>query len=173
MGDLGIIHALSRYFLKKKESGAVTITKVERGFTLIELITVIAIVGVLFTVLIPNLVRAHERALYASAVSTLHNLGTHISSCASDYNFESFPTDIGAGARPTECLNFTWPTGSDVPFNSTFDYENWDLGSGDRWIGITFYGKNNSRASIPFNTDLGPGLQEHGSGDDKAYSFAL
>lgn len=145
----------------------------KQGFTIIEILIAIAIVGILLAILVPNLLSAHENALYTSASSTLRNLATEISACASDHNFESFPADTSAGSRPAECTNMSWPTREDVPFKSTFDYENWDLGNGKRWIGITFYGKNNNRASIPSNTNLGPGLQKHGSGDNKAYSFAL
>ena len=48
------------------------------GFTLIEMIGVLAIMGILAGVLVPNALRAIENAAVAAEVKTLHGLGDQV-----------------------------------------------------------------------------------------------
>ena len=50
--------------------------KKNKGFTLIEIIVTVIIIGILVTIAIPNYVRSAERARSAQAVETLKNMRT-------------------------------------------------------------------------------------------------
>ena len=63
---ISLNHTLARKLLKAK-------TKKQNGFTLIELMVVVAIVGTLSAVALPQLTKAQDRAKDATANSTLTN----------------------------------------------------------------------------------------------------
>lgn len=139
------------------------------GFTLIELLVVIAIIGIIGALLLPQLLRARDGAQYAAARSDLRNMANQLMSCAAQGL--DFPDDVSPNVDPSNgTCNIDWP--SRVPFNSTYDYENWNIGS-SRWIGITFWGRNNNRNGIPANTNLGGGFREHVSGNQITMSIAV
>ena len=143
--------------------------RAQSGFTLIELLIAVGIVGLLSGILVPNLIAARERAQYARVVLEMRNMAAQIVSCLADGR--DYPADVSPGVAPSGCPDLQWP--ADVPFNSTYDYENWDLGGGRRWIGLTFYGKARNRAGIPANTDLGDGLRRVDTGSNITYSLAI
>ena len=137
------------------------------GFTLLELLIVIAIIGILSAVLMPNLLQARKRANYTAAAMLMKSLSTEIIACSISGNFADggFPADVGPNRAPAGCPDLDWPSRDEVPFGTTLDYENWDLGGGRRWIGLTFWGADNNRHISP-NSDLGASLVFHDNGSN-------
>jgi type IV pilus assembly protein PilA len=71
----------------------------ERGFSLLELLIVVAIILIIATIAIPNLVRSHQAADEAAAVATLKAINTaevtYLSS--SRGNYATLPDLVAAG----------------------------------------------------------------------------
>ena len=67
-----------------------------KGFTLIELMIVIAIIAILAAILIPNFIRAREEAQYSACESNLKNIATALNMYSTDWN-GSYPT-VAMGA---------------------------------------------------------------------------
>ncbi|MBU0651160.1 type II secretion system GspH family protein [bacterium] len=66
--------------------------KNKRGFTLIEMLVVIAIIGILATMITPAIGRARERARRAKCMNNMKQIGYLISLYQMDHN-EQFPDD--------------------------------------------------------------------------------
>lgn len=74
-----------------------------RAFTLIELLTVIAIIGILASILIPVVGRVREAAKVAKCKSNLRQLGLGVHLYAADHNDRTPPNFIGGD--PTNVQN--------------------------------------------------------------------
>jgi len=71
----------------------IRIPKLNRGFTLIELMVVIAIIGILAGILLPVLSRARESARKTQCMSNIKQIGMGLIMYANE-NSETFPIDI-------------------------------------------------------------------------------
>jgi prepilin-type N-terminal cleavage/methylation domain-containing protein/prepilin-type processing-associated H-X9-DG protein len=69
----------------------------KRAFTLIELLTVIAIIGILAAIIIPTVGKVRDSARTAECASNMRQIGLAIMSYAGD-NRNATPSGIGAGA---------------------------------------------------------------------------
>lgn len=69
------------------------------GFTLLELLIVIAIVGILVAILFPVFARAKEKARQVTCLSNMKHLGLALQQYAQDHN-GFLPIQIGDGASP-------------------------------------------------------------------------
>jgi len=71
--------------------------KLLKGFTLIELMIVIAIIAILAAILIPSFIHARAQSQLAACESNIRNLGTSTEMYANDYN-GNYPTTSVTGA---------------------------------------------------------------------------
>lgn len=73
----------------------------KKGFTLIELMIVIAIIAILAAILVPNFVKARAQGQLTACKSNLKNIGTAMEMYASDHNGRYIPTGALAGSALT------------------------------------------------------------------------
>ena len=84
--------------------------KKQKGFSLIELLIVVAIILIIAAIAIPNLLRSRMAANEASAVGTIRTLNTASITYNSTYG-NGFPpslTAVGTSAGAVSCTN-AWP----------------------------------------------------------------
>ncbi|MDC0977699.1 prepilin-type N-terminal cleavage/methylation domain-containing protein [bacterium] len=78
--------------------------QIKKGFTLIELLIVMAIIGLLSTILLPNIAGAQNRAKEAAVKAIVYNTQTEL---------ESYQID-----------NFTYPDGTNISLKELLDIMN-------------------------------------------------
>ena len=89
----------------------------EKGFTLIELMIVVAIIGILVAIAIPQFAQYRKRGWVAAVNSDVKNANTALAACiADDPNLSAAPNVLGAapslqaaGYNPTTGVTVTFP----------------------------------------------------------------
>jgi general secretion pathway protein G len=91
---------------------SIKLLKKQGGFTLLELLIVIVIIGILAVLIIPNLASGPARARDAQRKSDLRNIKTALETYYNDNN--SYPTAGGASCVPSasSCLGTVLSTGT-------------------------------------------------------------
>ncbi|NJL82604.1 MAG: type II secretion system protein [Chloroflexaceae bacterium] len=143
-----------------------------QGFTLLELLVVLAIAGILSVMAFPLMVGAANKARYGEVTIQLDAIATEINSLYMERG--SFPGDVFPNQRPAGVNYFPLQGSNNIPFDSKYDYESWTVGSSQCYIQVTFFGKNGSREPGSMMNRAAypqPGLYEFG--DDRILSLGI
>lgn len=90
-----------------------------RGFTLVELLLVIVVLGVLATIVIPKFNKTRERAFISSMKSDLRNLATAQESYYSENNNFTYTNDLDAlGFQKSEGVDITFSEADNVGWSA-------------------------------------------------------
>ena len=103
--------------------------KSKKGFTLIELMVVIVIIGILVAIALPNFIAAQDRAKLSSVKANMHTVQTMLETYAVDWG----GIYANAATTPAAALNLQNEAGSK---NYWKDFKNPFIGTEDAFTGI-------------------------------------
>jgi prepilin-type N-terminal cleavage/methylation domain-containing protein/prepilin-type processing-associated H-X9-DG protein len=95
-----------------------------RGFTLVELLVVISIIGVLMSLTLPAINSAREAARRAVCVNNIRQVGLAMRDY--DANKKKFPGYAGNPTRNTSVTTVSWQIALLPNLGATGDYKNWE-----------------------------------------------
>jgi Tfp pilus assembly protein PilE len=118
----------------------------QKGSTLVELMTVIFIISMMSSVVVPNLRKMVDKAAYTAARAALRSVATALHQFYIERGY--YPADVPRDtAPPGLCPTYlgAWPGRQSSIGGFKYDYEAWGMSAGGYWIGVTCLGKNNEK----------------------------
>lgn len=88
------------------EASRLPIERTARGFTLVELLIVVAVIGILVVIAVPNYLTARERAWKAADAANLRTIGVALQAYYADFGGLP-PADREAGPFKSHSIDFT------------------------------------------------------------------
>lgn len=136
----------------------------KKGFTLIEMLVVIVVLGILGAISYPFYLNVVEKSRYAEAKAYLGSLRSHIQ----QYKLENgkYPADTLPDRRISQ--DIPWSTKNKNPWGSPYDYNHWSVGNGLCQVQVETLGPDRFRNYKPHT------LQQTGivkGGDDYILSL--